>query len=126
MGVPGLGVTGPGILDLGGVLTEDWGLRTEDGGLRGRGIRGRALETGLGELTGGLGTLLGRGPKLGPGLGYGGNIFGLIKRSLLGPLKCITRRSAEKEASIKVEHIHKNETQITKIRVIASNTEENR
>ena len=72
MGVPGLCVTGPGILDLGGVLTED-------GGLRGRGSGGRGVEreTGLGELTGGLGTLLGRGPPTrGPGLGEGGDIFG--------------------------------------------------
>ena len=83
MGVPGLGVTGPGILDLGGVLTEDWGLRTEDGGLRGRGIRGRALETGLGGLTGGLSTLLGLGPNLGPGLGYGSDIFVLILKCIL-------------------------------------------
>ena len=70
MGVPGLCVTGPGILDLGGVLAED-------GGLRGRGSGGRGVEreTGLGGLTGGLGTLLGLGPRLGPGLGYGGDIF---------------------------------------------------
>ena len=67
MGVPGLCVTGPGILDLGGVLTED-------GALRGRG--GRTLETGLGGLTGGLRGPL--GPNPGPGLGYGGDIFVLI------------------------------------------------
>ena len=90
---------GPGILDLGGVLTED-------GGLRGRGSRGRTLETGLGELTGGLGALLGRGPPTrGPGLGYGGDIFVWVKISLLGPLKCITRRSAEKEISFKVHSV---------------------
>ena len=75
MGVPGLCITVPGILDLGGVLTED-------GGLRGRGSRGRTLETGLGGLTGGLRGPL--GPNLGPGLGYGGDIFVLI-------LKCIKR-----------------------------------
>ena len=65
MGVPGLCDTGPGILDLGGVLTED-------GGLRGRGSGGRGVDM---ELIGGLGTLLGRGPRLGPGLGNGGDIF---------------------------------------------------
>ena len=97
--MPGLCVTGPGILDLGGVLSEDGGLRG-----RGSGGRGWAMETGLGELTGGLGTLIGRGPRLGPGLGYGGDIFVWVKISLLGPLKCITRRSAEKEISFKVRH----------------------
>ena len=63
MGVPGLACTGPGILDLGGVLTED-------GGLRGRG-----------GLTGGLSTL-----DLGPRLGYGGDIFCLINIPLFGQL----------------------------------------
>ena len=79
MGVPGLAVTGPGILDLGGVLTED-------GGRRVRGSRGRALEAGLGGLTGGLRGPL--GPNPGPGLGYGGDIFVLI-------LNCTTRLSAK-------------------------------
>ena len=73
MGVPSLCVTGPGTLDLGGVLTED-------GDLRGRSSRGRTLETGLGELTGGLGTILGRGPPTrGAGLGEGGNILASVR-----------------------------------------------
>ena len=80
MGVPGLGIMGPGILDLGGVPKEDGGLRGRGrrglaprAGLGeltgGRGRRGLAPEAGLGELTGGLGTLLGRG------LGCEGNIL---------------------------------------------------
>ena len=43
MGVPGLGIMGPGILDLGGVPKED-------GGLRGLGRRDLAPKAGLGEF----------------------------------------------------------------------------
>ena len=70
MGVPGLGIMGPGILDLGGVPTNEEGGRGTSGlppkaGLgeltEGRGRSGLPPKAGLAELTGGLGTLLGRG-----------------------------------------------------------------
>ena len=50
MGVPGLGVVGPGILDLGGVPIEEGGLRG-----RSRGGRTLPLQAGLEGMTGGLG-----------------------------------------------------------------------
>ena len=55
IGVPGLGIMGPGILDLGG-------FPKEDGGLRGRGRGGLAPEAGLG---GGLDIFLGLGLRCG-------------------------------------------------------------